>query len=156
MLFVWAKQSATRCTEICLDCHCVRCDLMGFHPNRQDSLDNCSGSFSTFVEVVFVALPDNLQCDGEPRCLQTTRRIFSALSQELFQLQSLAMEVPLPFVSCDFRCQLQFWSHHLPRSATHKPSQFVNSQASLSVCLVQLLSRPTPFRVIHKTAPVQS
>ena len=29
----------------------------------------------------------------------------------------------------------------------HKPSQFVDSQASLSVCLVQLLPRTTPFLV---------
>ena len=36
----------------------------------------------------------------------------------------------------------------------HKPSQHVDSQASLSVCLVQLLPRTTPFLVIHKTAPV--
>ena len=38
----------------------------------------------------------------------------------------------------------------------HKPSQFVDSQASLSVCPVQLLHRTTPFLEIHKTAPVRS
>ena len=44
------------------------------------------------------------------------------------------------FVSFDFLRQLQFWSHH-----PHKPSQLVDSQASLSVCLVQLSPRTTPF-----------
>ena len=38
----------------------------------------------------------------------------------------------------------------------HKPSKFVDSQAPLSVCLVQLLPRTTPFLVMHKTAPVRS
>ena len=38
----------------------------------------------------------------------------------------------------------------------HKPSQFVDSQASLNVCLVQLLPRTTPCLVMHKTAPVRS
>ena len=38
----------------------------------------------------------------------------------------------------------------------HKPSQFVDSQESLSVCLVQLVPRTTPFLVIHKIAPVRS
>ena len=36
------------------------------------------------------------------------------------------------------------------------PSQFVDSQASLTVCHVQLLPRATPFLVMHKTAPVRS
>ena len=49
------------------------------------------------------------------------------------------------FVSCDFLSKLPFWGH------------FVDSQASLSVCLVQLLPRTTPpFLVMHKTAPVRS
>ena len=39
---------------------------------------------------------------------------------------------------------------------SHKPSQFVDSQASLSVCLVRLLSRITPLLVIHNTAPFRS
>ena len=60
------------------------------------------------------------------------------------------------FVSCDFLRQLQFWSHHLPVSATHKPPQFVDSQASLNVRLVQLLHRTTPFLVVLKTALVRS
>ena len=38
----------------------------------------------------------------------------------------------------------------------HKPSQSVDSQASLSVCLVQLLPRTTRFLEMHKTAPVRS
>ena len=45
--------------------------------------------------------PDNLQCDHEPRCLQTTRRIFSAQALEFFHLQSLAMVVQL------LLCQMQ-------------------------------------------------
>ena len=39
---------------------------------------------------------------------------------------------------------------------TYQPSQFIDSQASLSVCLVQLLPRTTPFLVMHKTSPVRS
>ena len=39
------------------------------------------------------------------------------------------------------------WGCH---GVPHKPSQFVDSQASLSVCLVQLLALTTPFLVMHK------
>ena len=52
------------------------------------------------------------------------------------------------FVNCNSGATI---CHGVP----HKPSQFVNSQASLSVCLVQLLPRTTLFLVIHKTAPVR-
>ena len=38
----------------------------------------------------------------------------------------------------------------------HKPSQFVDSQASLSDCLVQLLPRTTPFLEMDKTTPARS
>ena len=39
-------------------------------------------------------------------------------------------------------------------SVQHKPSQFVNSQASVSVCVVKLVPRTTPFLAMHRTATV--
>ena len=81
---------------------------------------------------------DNLQCVRELQCPQTKRRIFQAQPPALFQPQSLAMGVPLLlfsavtfFVSFNSGAAI---CHRVP----HKPSQFVDSQASLSVCLVQL------------------
>ena len=74
----------------------------------------------------------------------------------LFQPQSLAMGVPL------LLCQLWPFFVNFNSGATmcrgmpHKPSQFVDSQASLSVCLVRLLPRTTPFLVMHRTALVRS
>ena len=101
-------------------------------------------------------MQDNLQCFRELQCPQTKRRIFKAQPPALFQQQSLAMEGPAPSLS-DVTFFVNFKSgaticHGVP----HKPSQFVNSQASLSVCLVQLLPRTTPFLVMRKTAPVRS
>ena len=64
----------------------------------------------------FVAFP----CDasaahpGQP----PRRRIFWVQPLALFQPQSLAMVSPSFFVGCDILRQLQFWSHHLPRSST--------------------------------------
>ena len=98
--------------------------------------------------------PDNLQCVREPQCLLTRRRIFSAQRRRSFDHNPWPWRSRSFFVSCDLLRQLQFRSHHLPRSAKKRPSQFVDSQASLSVCLVQLLPRTTPFLVMHKTAPV--
>ena len=80
---------------------------------------------------------DSLQCVHDLGYPQKRRRIFWVQPLALFQPQSLAMEVHL------LLCQL--WPH--------RPSQFVDSQASLSVSLVQLLPRTTPFLVMHKTVP---
>ena len=138
------------------------------HPcfSRQSSLNDCPDSLSLhsslrgfvafFHAMQALRILGSLQCVRELQHLRTSRRIFWVQLLELFQPQSLAMVVPLLlFVSCDFLGQLQSGAticHGVP----HKPSQFVDSQASLSVCLVQLLPRTNAFVVMRKTAPVQS
>ena len=85
---------------------------------RQGSQDKCSDEFSTFTFVRFgrsfvqmprLHNPDNLQCDRESRCQQTTRRIFSAQSLEFLHL------VPL-FVNCNSRATIS------PECHTSHPS----------------------------------
>ena len=97
----------------------------------------------------------SLQCVRGLQCPQTRRRIFWVQPLALFQPQSLAMEVPLLLVSCNFLRQLQFWSHHLPRSATQTfPVRWFPS-------ITQCLSCPTfashnhlrPVRLISLVFP---
>ena len=78
----------------------------------------------------------SFQCVREPQCPQTRRRIWVQLLA-LFQPQSLATGSRSFFVSCDFLRQLQFWSHHLPRSTT----QIFPVRRFPSIA--QCLSRPT-------------
>ena len=105
------------------------------HPcfSRQGSLNDRSDSLSAFIVMWLcrfhamqaVHIRCNLQCDREPRCLPTTRRIFSAQPLEFFQLPSLAMGVPL------LVCQLRFREQQLATAChTSSPSS-------------QRLSRPT-------------
>ena len=82
--------------------------------------------------------PDNLSCVRELQCPQTRRRIFWARPLEFFQPQLLGNGGPAPslsavtfFVNFDSGATI---CHGVP----HKPSQFVDSQASL-----QCLSCPT-------------
>ena len=127
----------------------------------QGSLNDSSDSFSPFVIMWF--------CRSSMRCKRSTTRTTSSMSVSFIvsrqnvessrlNLRDSLNDNPWQwwsrsfFVSCDLLRQLQFRSHCLPRNATHKPSQFVDSQASLSVCLAQLLPRTTPFLVTHKTA----
>ena len=94
-------------------------------PSRPSHCDH-SDSFSTFVVAWFSrssmrchAQPGhNLQCDREPRCQPTKRRIF------FFPPQSLAMEVPL--LPCQLRLSLSTSNQEPPfgHCAPHKPSQF--------------------------------
>ena len=65
--------------------------------------------------------------------------IFSAHPLALFRPQSLAMGGPAPLSAVTFFVSLNSGAticHGVP----HKPSQFVESQASLSVCLVQFFA----------------
>ena len=98
----------------------------------------------------------SLQCVRELQCPQTRRGIFWVQLLVLFQPQFLAMGVPLLLLSAvTFFVNFNSGTtscHGVP----HKPSQFVDAQASLSVFLVQLLPRTTPFLVIQKTASVRS
>ena len=75
----------------------------------------------------FVALPCDASaahpgqppvCVRELQCPQIRRRIFWVQIRALFRSLSLAIVSPPPPVSCSFLRQHQFWSHHLPRSAT--------------------------------------
>ena len=98
-----------------------------------------SDSLSTFIGVWFCRSSMRCQrcttqtthCDREPRCLQTTRRIYWRQPLELKQLQSWRSSSF--FVRCDFLLQLQFWSHHLPRSATYTSP--VRRFPSITQCL---------------------
>ena len=82
------------------------------------------------------AHPGQPQCGREPRCQQSTRRIFSAQPQEFIPLQSSAVGSCSFSVGCDLHRQLQLKSQHLP----HVTSQLVAYHASLNGCLVQLHS----------------
>ena len=98
--------------------------------------------------------PDNLQCVHEPLYLLTKRRIFSAQSTGALSTTILGNGGPASSLSAvtlfvNFNSGATIY-HGFP----HKPSKFVDSQASLSVCLLQLLPRTTPFLVMNKTAPV--
>ena len=84
----------------------------------------------------------SLQCVREPPCQQTKPRIFSAQPPAL-SLNHNPWHSPWLwgsrsfFVSCDLLRQLQFRSHHLPRSATQTfPVRRFSS-------IAQCLSRPT-------------
>ena len=46
LLLIWVKQSVTRCTEICLDCRCVRCNFLWSFV--QDRLIVSNDSCNTF------------------------------------------------------------------------------------------------------------
>ena len=97
----------------------------------------------------------SLQCVRELQCPQTRRRIFWVEPLALFQPQSLAMGSRSFFVSCNFLCQLQFWSHHLPRSATHTFP--VRRFPSINQCLYcPTFASHNSILVMHKTAPVRS
>ena len=82
------------------------------------SLHSSLCGFVAFPCDASAAHPGQTPCVRELLCPQTTRRIFCFQLLVLFQPQSLAMVVRSFCVSCDFLGQLQFWSHHLPRSAS--------------------------------------
>ena len=67
----------------------------------------------------------SLQCVREFQRPQTRRRIFLGSTSGALSTTILGIGGPAPslstvtfFVNCDLLRQLQFWSHHLPRSAT--------------------------------------
>ena len=68
----------------------------------------------------------------------------------LFQPQSLTIGVPLLLCLLWPSSTTSILGATICHGVPHKPSQFVDSQASLSVCLVQLLPCTTPFLVVHK------
>ena len=139
-----------------VDPHLLLClgDAIFIHPCRtsQSSLDNRSNSFSTFIVVWFRRFsvrcqrcnPDNLQCDREPRCLSTTRRMF--LAQPLkFNCNPWQWRFRSSSVRCSFHCQLS--SQEPPFAAechTSRPSSQHRVHRSVSVsptfCLTQLHS----------------
>ena len=135
-------------------------------PSHQGSLNDRCDSFSTFVVVWFDR--NLMRCQ---RCTtrtiscytlepltqrqQTTRRIFMAQPSPFCPPQLLATEVPPLLSAVTFCLNFNSKNHHLPRPATSRPSS-VASHASLSVGLVRLLPRTTPFLVMHRTAPVRS
>ena len=87
-------------------------------------------------------------------CFQSRISQFLALRLELFQLQSLAMDLLL----CQQWHSLSI-SPQEPQFAIGvrcKPSHFVPSHAPFSGCLVQVLLPMTQFFVVHQTAPVRS
>ena len=129
--------------------------LKRIHPcfSRQGSLNDRSDSLSAFIVMWLCRF--SMRCK---RCISwTASRVpmrFNIRRQDVkssgFSFWRYFNHNPWQwrsrsfFVSGDFLRQLHFWSHHLPRSAT-QTFQFVDSQASLSVRLVQLLPRKTPF-----------
>ena len=98
--------------------------------------------------------PDNLQCDRDRRCLQTTRKNLLGSASGILSATIHGNGVPAPsssnvtfFVNLNSGATI---SHGVP----HKPSQFVASHASFTGCPIHLLPRTTPFLVTLKTAPV--
>ena len=79
---------------------------------------------------------------------QTKRRIFLVRPLALFQPTTLGNGGPAPPLSAGTFFVYFNSGATICHGVSHKPSKFVDSQASLSVCLVQLLPRTTPFLVI--------
>ena len=94
----------------------------------------------------------NLQCVRELRWPQTRNEEFSKLNlRRSFNHNPWLWWSRSFFVSCDFLVNFNPVAticHGMP----HRPSQFVDSHASLSVRLLKLLPRTTPFLVMLKTA----
>ena len=125
-------------------CRTATCSSAPFPFHRRITCTSlCSSSVPLFESLclsdsVFIRIHPCFSCQGSPDDLsdsslcgivafhatqalrilgpQTRRTIFWVHSASLFQPRSLAMRSF--FVSCDFVRQLQFWSHHLPRSAS--------------------------------------
>ena len=120
------------------------------HPcsSRQGSLNDRSDSLrgirhyvalSLFHAVPALHILGSLQCVRERP--QTSRRILWVQPLALFQPQSLAMVVPfLSLSAVDFLAVNFSSGATICQRILHKPSQFVDSHASLSVCLVQLFA----------------
>ena len=114
------------------------------HPciSSQGSLNDRSDSLSAFV-IMWL-------CLFSVRCKRCTAWAASSVSVS-FDVRRLSVE----------SSGLDLWRsfNHNPCTICHgvpHTSQFVDSQASLSACLVQLLPYTTPFSVMKKTAPVRS
>ena len=77
-------------------------------------------------------------------------RIYLAQPPEFFPPQSLALEDPSSFVSCNFLRQLQFKSLHLPRRATQAVQ--LRRVPCNALCLSRpiFLPRTTSFLVVQK------
>ena len=103
--------------------------LVRIHPcfSSQGSLNDRSDSLSAFI-VMWL-------CRFSVRCKRSTTQTTSSVTMSLnicgqhvessgftfwraFNHNPWQWGARAFFVSCDFLCQLQFWSHHLPRSAT--------------------------------------
>ena len=96
----------------------------------------------------------SLPCVRELQCPQTKRRTFWVQLSGALSITSLGNGGPAPSLSA-----VAFFVNFnsgatICHGVQHKPSQFVDSQASLNVCLVQLLPRTKPFLASHKNAPV--
>ena len=134
------------------------------HPcfSRQGSLNDRSDSFSAFV-IMWL-------CRSYMRCKRCTAWAASSVSVSFNvrrqNVESSAFNLSRPFNNKPWQSAPSlsagtfFVNFHsgatICHGVPHKPAKFVDSQASLSVCLVQLLPRTTPFLVMRKTAPVRS
>ena len=148
------------CTSLCsssfplFDSLCVSdCVSVRTHPcfSRQGSLNDRSDSFSAFV--VLWLRRFSMRCkrcaswaaSSVPVSFNVKRQDVESSGYQLlvlFQPQSLAMRSRSFCVRCDFLRQLQFWSHHLPRSATQTfpVRRFPRSARALFLSLTRSVS----------------
>ena len=72
----------------------------------------CCVAFLLFHATPPLHNQNNLQCDREPRCHQTTRKTFSAQLLKFFPQQSTVMDSCSLFFRCDFLRLFQCGPHH--------------------------------------------